>query len=276
MKKWVAAALCASLASVGGWALAKSSDTIALIVNGKKVETDVAPQIINGRVMVPVRAVSEAMGAEVNWDSKQRSVIVRTPEGPTPIARLQQDQTTLYALKEKDGLYTPLLAEHQGQFKLFDWKSVTNPSYAPTIESKDLTGDGKNELIFILTTGYGTGALTQDVHVLQPDTWEERKVPDPVETLKQHMTSKVTKEQVEITVGGKTTVIPANKIPAEPSTWFSSLGIGGIVTYETKGDALLARVPAQLSPAHVVGQFHITYQFAKDQFQVKTIEFVQD
>ncbi|WP_051188317.1 copper amine oxidase N-terminal domain-containing protein [Brevibacillus thermoruber] len=276
MKKWVVAALCASLAAAGGWALAKNTDTITLIVNGNKVETDVAPQIINGRVMVPVRAVSEAMGAEVAWDSEQKSVIVRRPEGPKPIARLPLDQTTLYALKEKDGQYAPLLVEHKGQFKLANWKNVTNPTYAPKIESRDLTGDGKHELIIILTTGYGTGALTQDIHVLQTDTFEERRVPDPVETVKQNVTSKVAKEQVEMSIGGKTTVIPANKIPAAPSTWFPSVGIGGIVTYETQENALLARVPAQISPAHFLGHFHITYQFVQDQFQVTSIEFVQD
>jgi hypothetical protein len=90
------------------------------------------------------------------------------------------------------------------------------------------------------------------------------------------VTSKVTKEQVEISISGKTTVIPTNKIPVAPSTLFASVGIGSIVTYETQGNALLARVPAQLSPAHFLGHFQITYQFVQDQFQVKTIEFVQE
>jgi hypothetical protein len=276
MKKWVIAALCTSLAATGGWVLAKNTDTITLIVNGKKVETDVAPQIINGRVMVPVRSVSEAMGAEVTWDNERKSVIIKKQEGPKPIASLPADQTMLYALKEKDGQYVPLLLEHKGHFNLFDWKNVTNPTYAPKLDYRDLTGDGKNELIIILTTGYGTGALTQEIHVLRHDTLEERKVPDPVEMVEHNVTSKVTKEQVEISIGGKTTVIPTNKIPAERSTLFSTVGIGSIVTYETQGNALIARVPAQISPAHFLGHFQITYQFVQDQFQVKTIEFVQE
>lgn len=39
---------------------------------------DVAPQIINGRSMVPLRVVSEALGVEVNWDNNQRIVTINT------------------------------------------------------------------------------------------------------------------------------------------------------------------------------------------------------
>jgi Copper amine oxidase N-terminal domain len=38
-------------------------------VNGKKISPDVAPAIINSRVLVPMRSIFEALGATVNWDS---------------------------------------------------------------------------------------------------------------------------------------------------------------------------------------------------------------
>lgn len=45
-------------------------------VNGKDVTLDVPPMIINGRTMVPVRFVAEALGCEVNWDGSSQTVII--------------------------------------------------------------------------------------------------------------------------------------------------------------------------------------------------------
>ena len=40
---------------------------IDVIVNGRTLDLDVAPVIVNDRTMVPMRAIFEALGAEVNW-----------------------------------------------------------------------------------------------------------------------------------------------------------------------------------------------------------------
>ena len=45
---------------------------------GPGVRLDVPPQIINGRTMVPVRAISEATGFDVDWDGVSRIVDIHT------------------------------------------------------------------------------------------------------------------------------------------------------------------------------------------------------
>ena len=45
-------------------------------VDGVPVSLDVPPQIINGRTMVPIRFVSENLGAEVNWDQDTKTVTI--------------------------------------------------------------------------------------------------------------------------------------------------------------------------------------------------------
>jgi branched-chain amino acid transport system substrate-binding protein len=45
-------------------------------VNGVATRLDVAPKILSGRTMVPVRFISETIGAKVDWDSKTRMVTV--------------------------------------------------------------------------------------------------------------------------------------------------------------------------------------------------------
>ncbi|RNB53499.1 hypothetical protein EDM57_19585 [Brevibacillus gelatini] len=53
--------------------LAKEPDVVVKI-NGAVQSFDVAPIIKNGRVLVPFRKIFEAMGAQVNWDPKDRMV----------------------------------------------------------------------------------------------------------------------------------------------------------------------------------------------------------
>lgn len=64
---------------------AKRGDShISLIIGDKNmlvnynqiVQLDVPPKILNGRTMVPLRAVSEAYGANVSWDNSKRLVTI--------------------------------------------------------------------------------------------------------------------------------------------------------------------------------------------------------
>jgi N-acetylmuramoyl-L-alanine amidase len=48
-------------------------------INGTVTALDVPARIINGRTMIPVRFVSEALGCEVSWDEKSRIVSIVSP-----------------------------------------------------------------------------------------------------------------------------------------------------------------------------------------------------
>lgn len=50
------------------------------LVNGIKKKLDEPVQIINGRVYVPLRFVSESLGTKVNWDAKEKAVTITTQE----------------------------------------------------------------------------------------------------------------------------------------------------------------------------------------------------
>jgi hypothetical protein len=61
-----------------------------VILNGETRPLDVAPIIYRGIVLVPVRVISEGMGAYVQWVPSQRVVVVRyltapVPPPPTPV-----------------------------------------------------------------------------------------------------------------------------------------------------------------------------------------------
>jgi len=48
---------------------------ITVLIDGEKIEFEVPPQIMNGRTMVPFRAIFENLGAEVDWDNDTRTAI---------------------------------------------------------------------------------------------------------------------------------------------------------------------------------------------------------
>ena len=51
-----------------------AEEPVKVIVNGNEVEFDTDPYIENGRTMVPVRAIFEALGADVEWNEANQTV----------------------------------------------------------------------------------------------------------------------------------------------------------------------------------------------------------
>ncbi len=47
------------------------------VIDGEKYEMDVAPEIKNGRTLIPLRAVAEALECHVDWDGEERKVTIR-------------------------------------------------------------------------------------------------------------------------------------------------------------------------------------------------------
>ncbi len=54
-----------------------AKDDIKVIIDGTTQKFDVAPQIINDRTFVPMRAIFEALGARVIWDSESESILAK-------------------------------------------------------------------------------------------------------------------------------------------------------------------------------------------------------
>ncbi|MCL2357706.1 MAG: copper amine oxidase N-terminal domain-containing protein [Defluviitaleaceae bacterium] len=55
----------------------EGSDEIAVYSDGERLEFDVPPMIIDGRVMVPMRVIFEAFGAPVTWDEQRQEIHAR-------------------------------------------------------------------------------------------------------------------------------------------------------------------------------------------------------
>ena len=71
------AAVVAITATIGsGCVLAKSND-ITVTYDGEKISFDVQPEIVDDRVMVPMRTIFETFGAKVKWDSDTQTITAK-------------------------------------------------------------------------------------------------------------------------------------------------------------------------------------------------------
>lgn len=77
---------------------------IKLIIDGQVIQSDVDPMIQNNRTMVPLRIISEELGAAVHWDSATRTVRVALPDGDI---RLGIGQNTAFVRDEQHKLDAP-------------------------------------------------------------------------------------------------------------------------------------------------------------------------
>lgn len=66
-----------------------------LIKNGSAISLDVPAKIIDGRMLVPARAVSEGMEAKVDWDGELRKVIITSKNGHTDAEKTENSTIEL-------------------------------------------------------------------------------------------------------------------------------------------------------------------------------------
>ena len=74
MKKRLFAVLLAAAMTLGALTSAVSAASVKVFVDNRELSADQPPVIIDGRTLVPLRAIFEALGAEVDWDGDTKTV----------------------------------------------------------------------------------------------------------------------------------------------------------------------------------------------------------
>lgn len=81
---------------------------IDVLVNGTAIEMDVAPVIVNDRTMVPMRAIFEALGANVTWIETDRLIVAT--QGETVIV-MQIDNERMIVDKAGEEKNEPIILD---------------------------------------------------------------------------------------------------------------------------------------------------------------------
>ena len=80
MKKYFIVLLIFIFSVTGVCVNAAGESKIDVVYHGNAIEFDAEPYYKNGRIMVPVRAIFEAMGAKVDWDEETQTAIATMGE----------------------------------------------------------------------------------------------------------------------------------------------------------------------------------------------------
>lgn len=78
MKKLLCMILAAVMILSSVSAVVFANDEIKVLVDGNQLEFDVAPVIEDGRTLVPMRAIFEALGADVDWNENSKTITAKT------------------------------------------------------------------------------------------------------------------------------------------------------------------------------------------------------
>lgn len=147
---------------------------ITLYLDGEKVSCDPAPEIINNRTMIPVRAVYEKMGAKVLWDEKTRTVSVSYKEIKIEM-KIGSDVATVNgmgmkldapAIIKNDRTMIPLrfIGEAVGSNVLWEDKTrsvyITSPEEVPPVIIEDVNFSKKDGYDSLTMTSSGKAAVS--------------------------------------------------------------------------------------------------------------------
>lgn len=83
---------------------AATVNNITVTINERNIDFDVPPQLVNDRTMVPLRAIFEALGATVNWNSETETI---TSKRDNTIISLTINNPTMYVNGEAVILDSP-------------------------------------------------------------------------------------------------------------------------------------------------------------------------
>ncbi|MGD6853979.1 hypothetical protein [Bacillus infantis] len=195
---------------------------------------------------------------------------------PKHIIVAKSDSITLHAI-ERNGLFYDFKLNFQGsEYSRPFWINVSNPTYAPEIHYEDINGDKKKELIIILTKGYGTGVLEQEVAVFHVNGQQLREVlvDNPMAIVNKNIKSSLTKNKAVITIGQKSYQIDVKKLKLLPHTIFPEINFGSIIKYKVRDHKLNAILYPQLSPGAFAGSIVIEYAYQEHMYQAGSIYFV--
>ncbi|PQQ67757.1 hypothetical protein B9R14_14060 [Acetivibrio saccincola] len=137
---------------------------LRVVVNGNRVNFPDAEPFIddNGRTQVPVRFVSEALGAEVGWEGSTKTVTISQGDKEIKIVIGKKDYTIngeknlmdTEALLKEDRTFVPIRFVSEGLGARVDWDPAVRTVYIDTREKGDIKDDTPKDGSIIEVDGY--------------------------------------------------------------------------------------------------------------------------
>ncbi len=156
MKKKILVSLLIALLLLCSVSTVFAHSSIKMYFNGKEMFSDVSPKVVDGRVLVPIRTITERLGALIRWNEKQNSVDIDFEELETQKLRISLLESALApkdpnaavktwaeGVKTRNGalqyaVMTPELKEiSYSDFVKLNWSTGTSSPWIKSYEVKE-------------------------------------------------------------------------------------------------------------------------------------------
>ncbi|WP_432362633.1 hypothetical protein [Sporosarcina sp. UB5] len=205
-------------------------------------------------------------------------------EGYEIVAKSNDERIVVYARKIND-VYQDFKIDYKGAVlsRPF-WINDTNPAYSPRIIYEDINKDDKKELIIILTKGHGTGVLEQEAHIFHidrkaigkgtADVPTEVLVDNPLAIIKKNVKTKLTRDNVQISIGDQHYTMDLKPLGINPKNLFDDVSFGNIITFDVIDNQFIAKIGGQISPVGgYIGEVVIVYEYRDEMYQASHLYF---
>lgn len=190
-------------------------------------------------------------------------------DNSTLLAEIPAEKLALYGINPDQGesKFVKYLLQSDSDSKEFQWGDSMGPddSWAPQMSIHDFNNDGSSEIVIILTSGHGTGALSQEVHVLKKDTLQEIEVQPYSEILEENISMETFPDRYVLSNETEHFIINKDEFPYLDKTDFFDLpALGSVIKYEVIDNTLTLSIAIQISITDFYGDIIIQYEYTPD------------
>ena len=140
MRKWILKTLLAGVALfVVSPMTVRAADEIRVVLDEQTLRFDVAPQIINGRTMVPVAPIFEAFQAQVIWDSATQTITAHKVSGGEVVMTIGNLMFSVNGIEEL--MDTPPL--------IVDGRTLVPVRFVAQVFNTEVVWDGDNNTVLM-------------------------------------------------------------------------------------------------------------------------------
>lgn len=193
------------------------------------------------------------------------------------VAALENVNIKLLARTDEGFLRDFILMVGEKEVKYPEWVNVDNPDYKPKLYSVDLTNDGQEEIVVILTTKKGNGIYVNDVHLFEKmndatDSIHEIFFENLQAEVQKFTSFTVTNEHLKINLKEKKKyIIPNNELPQSDKK--INLSVEHFVLYKIKDQKLRGVLLVEQDKHKYIGSIIATYAYKNGVMVIDDMEF---
>ncbi|MEA4924230.1 MAG: copper amine oxidase N-terminal domain-containing protein [Syntrophomonadaceae bacterium] len=161
---------------LSGGVTAYGTDEISIYMDGNKLFTDVPPIIMEGRTMVPLSAVSEAVGCKVEWVEEDQEVLVYLPsEGEPMIMHINDPNVIINYYNGDKGETTPVTVTIDAPPVIVNGRTMVPLGFVAETIGFEVNWDEASRSVYLYSALYDAPdndpAITSDDEIKNAGLW---------------------------------------------------------------------------------------------------------